>query len=55
MARKLLYATLLVLHTTLSIGLVAGPAAAETRSLSQDWLFKAGDNQGVEKPRIRRW
>ena len=28
----------------------AAPAAAETRSLSQDWLFRAGESEGAEVP-----
>jgi len=34
----------------LAMGATAVPAAAETRSLSQDWLFRAGDNKGAENP-----
>jgi beta-galactosidase len=29
---------------------IAAPAAAETRSLSQDWLFQAGENKGADNP-----
>jgi beta-galactosidase len=38
------------LVAALSIGLATSPVRAETRSLSQDWLFKAGDNKGAEQP-----
>lgn len=34
----------------LALALAAVPAWAETRSLSQDWLFHAGDVAGAEKP-----
>ena len=34
----------------LTMGAAAGPAAAETRSLSQDWLFRASENKGAENP-----
>lgn len=34
----------------LALALAAVPAWAETRSLSQDWLFHAGDAAGAEKP-----
>ncbi|MGK6357058.1 glycoside hydrolase family 2 TIM barrel-domain containing protein [Sphingomonas sp. DT-207] len=34
----------------LLISTTVAPAAAETRSLSQDWLFKPGENKGAESP-----
>jgi len=43
--------------TALAIGAAAIPAAAETRSLSQGWLFSAGENKDAENPAIddRGW
>ena len=34
----------------LRLGTMAIPAAAETRSLSQEWLFRAGESKGAEAP-----
>jgi beta-galactosidase len=41
----------------LALALAVAPAWAETRSLSQDWLFHAGDVAGAEKPGFddRKW
>ena len=33
-----------------AIWTAAAPAVAETRSLSQDWLFRAGESEGAETP-----
>ncbi|TWI65390.1 beta-galactosidase [Pseudoduganella lurida] len=39
-----------LLPLALAIALACGPAAAERRSLSQDWLFGAGELAGAEQP-----
>lgn len=39
----------LPISIALSLALLAGHAAAEQRSLSQGWLFQAGDQQGADK------
>jgi beta-galactosidase len=36
--------------TALALGAAAVPAAAETRSLSQDWLFHSGESVGADAP-----
>jgi beta-galactosidase len=36
--------------TALAMGATAVPASAESRSLSQGWIFNAGGNEGAENP-----
>ena len=43
-------ATTLAGASVLAMCAWAGPGLAETRSLSQDWLFQKGDSKGAENP-----
>jgi beta-galactosidase len=37
---------------SLTVLVMPAPALAETRSLSQGWLFRAGENKGAERPAL---